>query len=95
MMSSAHELVLDVQAPVTTGDGRRYRVTVVARAATDRHWNAWLEFVDLWSQDVLTTDIETHQRTAVGVRKAQNRTSSALRGRARIAGGHGSLPVRV
>jgi hypothetical protein len=48
---------------VSTADGRRSRVSVVARAAADGHWNAWLEFVAEGSQDVLRTDIETHQAT--------------------------------
>jgi hypothetical protein len=61
MGSTSHEFVLDLLPPVTTGDGRLYRATVVARAAEDGHWNGWLEFVAHGSQDVLATDIETHQ----------------------------------
>ena len=60
-MIRLHELVLDLEPPVTTDDGRLYRATVVAKAAPDGHWNAWLEFVGHGSQDVLRTAIETHQ----------------------------------
>jgi hypothetical protein len=60
-MTSSHELVLDLEPAVTTKKGFTYLVTVVARAAPDGHWNAWLEFVSPHSQDVLRTGIETHQ----------------------------------
>ena len=63
MTPSAHELVLDLEPPVTAENGLLYRVTVVARAAPDGHWNAYLEFVARDSQDVMRTDIETHQAT--------------------------------
>ena len=59
--SSAHELVLDLEPAVSTEDRRLYGATVVARAAMDGHWNAWLEFVAHGSQEVLRTGIETHQ----------------------------------
>ncbi|HVZ19985.1 MAG TPA: hypothetical protein VG871_02925, partial [Vicinamibacterales bacterium] len=58
---SGHELVLDLEPPVATEDGRLYRATVVGRAAADGHWNAWLEFVDPGTEEVLSTDVETHQ----------------------------------
>ena len=45
MNSSAHELILDLEPAVSTSDGRLYGASVVARAAEDGHWNAWLEFV--------------------------------------------------
>lgn len=61
MNSSAHELVLDLEPAVSTEDRRLYGATVVARAARDGHWNAWLEFVAHGSQEVLRTGIETHQ----------------------------------
>jgi hypothetical protein len=67
MTPSAHELVLDLEPPVTAESGLLYRVTVVARAAPDGHWNAWLEFVSSDSHDVLRTAIETHQATEVDV----------------------------
>jgi hypothetical protein len=63
MSLSAHEIVLDLEPAVTTEDGRAYRASLVARAAADGHWNAWLEFVAMDSQDVLRTDVETHQAT--------------------------------
>lgn len=63
MSRSAHEIVLDLEPAVTTEDGRAYRASLVARAAADGHWNAWLEFVAMDSQDVLRTDVETHQAT--------------------------------
>jgi hypothetical protein len=59
--SSAHELILDLEPAVSTSDGRLYGASVVARAAEDGHWNAWLEFVARGSQEVLRTEIETHQ----------------------------------
>jgi len=62
MSPSAHEIVLDLEPAVTAQNGRLYRATVVARAAPDGHWNAWLEFVSP-AQDVLRTGIETHQAT--------------------------------
>lgn len=65
MTPSAHELVLDLEPAVTAENGRLHRATVVARAAPDGHWNAWLEFVSPHSQDVLRTGIETHQATEV------------------------------
>ena len=61
MARSAHELVLDLEPAVIAENGLLYRVTVVARAAPDGHWNAWLEFVSQDSQAILRTDIETHQ----------------------------------
>lgn len=61
-MTPAHEFVLDLE-PAVSSEGRRYRACVVARAAVDGHWNAWLEFVDDRSSDVLATGIETHQAT--------------------------------
>jgi hypothetical protein len=63
MSPSAHELVLDLEPAVTAENGRLYHASVVASAAADGHWNAWLEFVSPDSQDVLRTDIETHQAT--------------------------------
>jgi hypothetical protein len=63
MTPSAHELVLDLEPAMMTEKGLVYRVTVVARAAPDGHWNAWLEFVSPDSHDVLRTGIETHQAT--------------------------------
>jgi hypothetical protein len=67
MTPSAHELVLDLEPVVTAENGLLYRVTVVARAAPDGHWNAWLEFVSSDSHDVLQTAIETHQATEADV----------------------------
>jgi hypothetical protein len=63
MPQSAYEIVLDLEPIVTAENGRLYRATVVARTATDGHWNAWLEFVDADSHEVLRTGIETHQAT--------------------------------
>jgi hypothetical protein len=63
MTSSLHEFVLDLEPPVTTDEGLMYQATVIACAAADGHWNAWLEFVSAASQDVLRTGIETHQAT--------------------------------
>lgn len=63
MGASARELVLDLEALVTAEDGREYRASVIARPAADGHWNAYLEFVARDSQDVMRTDIETHQAT--------------------------------
>ena len=68
MSLSAHELVLDLEPAVTTDSGLRYHATVVARAAEDGHWNAWLEFVDSTSQNVRRTGIETHQATEAALR---------------------------
>lgn len=65
MTPSAHELVLDLEPAVTAENGLLHRATVVARAAPDGHWNAWLEFVSPDSQDVLRTGIETHQATEI------------------------------
>lgn len=60
MNGSRREVVLDL-APVATENGRVYHPIVVAAAATDGHWNAWIEFVHPDSGDVLRTGIETHQ----------------------------------
>jgi hypothetical protein len=67
MSPSAHEIVLDLEPAVTTENGLLYRATLVARAAADGHWNAWLEFVSPDSQDVLRTGIETHHATEAGL----------------------------
>ena len=67
MTPFAHELALDLEPAVTAENGLLYRVTVVARAAPDGHWNAWLEFVASDSHDVLRTAIETHQATEADV----------------------------
>jgi len=67
MTPSAHEIVLDLEPAVTAENGLLYRATLVARAAADGHWNAWLEFVSPDSQDVLRTGIETHQSTEAGL----------------------------
>ena len=48
---------------MTAENGRLYHSSVVASAAADAHWNAWLEFVSPDSHDLLRTDIETHQAT--------------------------------
>src|SRR5688572_17206200 len=61
MSESVHEIVLDLEPAVTAENGRLYRPSVVGKAAADGHWNAWLEFVDPGSQEVLRTGIETHQ----------------------------------
>jgi hypothetical protein len=63
MTRTTHELVLDLEPEVTTEKGFMYRPAVVARAAPDGHWNAWLEFVSPDTKDVLRTGIETHQAT--------------------------------
>ena len=63
MPPTAHEVVLDLEPLVTTEKGLLYRATVIARAAPDGHWNAWLEFVAAHSHEVLRTGIETHQAT--------------------------------
>lgn len=67
MTASPHEIVLDLEPAVTAENGLLYRASVVARAAVDGHWNAWLEFVSPDSQDVLRTGIETHQATEAGL----------------------------
>lgn len=89
VMASAHEIVLDLEPAVTTGDGRLYRATVVARAAADGHWNAWLEFVGHGSEEVLTTGIETHQASEADLRRWATTLSDVyLRGaldRARVS----------
>lgn len=61
MTESVHEIVLDLEPAVTAENGRRYRASVVGTSAADGHWNAWLEFVEPESQEVLRTGIETHQ----------------------------------
>ena len=38
-----------------------YQPSIVAAVAADGHWNAWIEFVDPHSGEVLRTGIETHQ----------------------------------
>jgi hypothetical protein len=60
MSGSLREVILDL-APVATESGRVYHPSIVAGVAADGHWNAWLEFVDPGSGDVLRTGIETHQ----------------------------------
>jgi hypothetical protein len=60
-MTSRHELAFELTPLVTTDDGHLYEATVVAQAAPDGHWNAWLEFVAPGSDEVLATGVETHQ----------------------------------
>ena len=84
-----HELVLDLEPAVTTEKGLMYRATVIARAAPDGHWNAWLEFGSPDSQDVLRTGIETHQATEADLHRWATTLSDVyLRGaldRARVS----------
>jgi hypothetical protein len=61
MASPSHEFILDLEPDVSAEDGRRYHASLVARGATDGHWNAWLEFVGQGEPSVLRTGIETHQ----------------------------------
>jgi hypothetical protein len=61
MTESVREIVLDLEPAVTAENGRLYRASVVGTSAADGHWNAWLEFVEAESQEVLRTGIETHQ----------------------------------
>ena len=42
-----------------------YQPSIVAAVAADGHWNAWIEFVDRNSGEVLRTGIETHQTNEV------------------------------
>jgi hypothetical protein len=69
MNGSAHEIVLDLEPPVTTDSGLLYRASVVARAGADGHWNAWLEFVEPDSQEVRRTGIETHQASEANLHR--------------------------
>jgi hypothetical protein len=62
-MLSRREVVLDLAPVAAEKSGRLYNSSVVAVAAADGHWNAWIEFVDPVSGDVLRTGIETHQST--------------------------------
>jgi hypothetical protein len=61
MAEPVHEIVFDLEPPITSEGGRRYRPVVVGKAADDGHWSALLEFVATDSPDVLRTDIETRQ----------------------------------
>jgi hypothetical protein len=63
MTSAAHEFIIDLEPAISTPERQRYHASVVARAASDGHWNAWLEFVADGTENVLRTDIETHQAT--------------------------------
>lgn len=56
------EVILDL-GPLVADSGRMYRPSVVAATAPDGHWNAWIEFVDSDSGEVLRTGIETRQTT--------------------------------
>jgi hypothetical protein len=60
MNGSLRQVILDL-APVATETGRVYQPSIVAAVAADGHWNAWIEFVDSHSGEVLRTGIETHQ----------------------------------
>jgi hypothetical protein len=60
MNGSLREVILDL-APMATDGGRVYHPSIVAAVAADGHWNAWIEFVDPNSGEVLRTGIETHQ----------------------------------
>ena len=60
MNRALREVIVDL-APVATESGRLYHPSVVAAVAADGHWNAWIEFVDPHSGDVLRTGSETHQ----------------------------------
>lgn len=66
-MGALREVVLDL-APVATDSGRMYQPIIVAAVAADGHWNAWIEFVDPDSGDVLRTGIETHQANEADLR---------------------------
>lgn len=60
-------MILDL-APVATEGGRVYQPIIVAAVAADGHWNAWIEFVDPDSGQVLRTGIETHQANEADLR---------------------------
>ena len=60
MNGALREVILDLAA-VATESGRVYQPIIVAAVAADGHWNAWIEFVDPDSGEVLRTGIETHQ----------------------------------
>jgi hypothetical protein len=61
MADPVHEIVFDLEPPVTAESGRRYRPVVVGTPAADGHWSAWLEFAAADSPEILRTGIETHQ----------------------------------
>jgi hypothetical protein len=69
MTTTPHEIVVDLEQTIPTDDGRRYRPTVVGRAARDGHWDAWIEFIDVGTQDVLRTGVETHQPSDADLRR--------------------------
>lgn len=98
-MPSPHELVFDLEPAVTTENGLLYRATVVARAAVDGHWNAWLEFMSTDSRDVLQTGIETHQVNEADLHRWATTLSDVyLRGaldRARVSSAETAVPRRA